>query len=179
MKTDLHCSTLHQVCPHCVAVTAGFHYSSLSRWVWQWKKRWKVSSLSYPHPNKQKSISSIGLRSVTGCLALYWCSSHTSLWHLFSLPLLALHCPCHMASEKPSVEMCVCARLGRLRGHRRVLGGWPADKDSPLHQWALWIHGDKPGWIGEQKPRRSRLCRKGGRGCLDDWGISKMDVSGD
>lgn len=31
MKTDLHCSTLHQVCPHCVPIRASPHYSSFKQ----------------------------------------------------------------------------------------------------------------------------------------------------
>lgn len=182
MKTDLHCSTLHQVCPHCAPVRACCHYSSLSQWVWRWKKRWKIPSLFYPQPKKQKSISSIGPCLMTGCLAFYWCSSHTythkqkPIWHLFSSLLLAVHCPCHMASEKaPECVQAsnVCVWMCRLWGQRGVTGGWPTDKDSPLHQWSLWIHGDKPGWMGEQKPWRSLLRREGGgvwiTGALARW----------
>lgn len=77
MKTDLHCSTLHQVCPHCAPIRASSHYSSLNQWVWRWKKSWKVPSLSSLHPKKQKSISSIGPCPMTGCLASFWCSAHT------------------------------------------------------------------------------------------------------
>lgn len=46
MKIDPHCSTLHQVCPHCAPIRAPSHYSSSSQWVWRWKKRWKVPSLA-------------------------------------------------------------------------------------------------------------------------------------
>lgn len=88
MKIDLHCSTLHQVCPHCALIRPSSHYSSLSQWVWRWKKRWKVPALSsllfstsVPPPpkqeKKQKSISSIGPCPMAGFLALFWCSTHT------------------------------------------------------------------------------------------------------
>lgn len=176
MKTDLRCSTLHQVCPHCAPIRASPHYSSLSQWVWRRKKRWKVSSFFAPRPRrKQKSISSIGSCPMVDCLAFFWCSSHTHthlkpLWHLFSSLLLALHCPCHMASEEGPLcvfeRRCVCVCVSRLWGQRGVIGNWPRDKDSPLHQRSLWIHEDKPGWMGEQKPWRSRLRR--GRGC---WSV--------
>lgn len=61
------------------------------------------------------------------------------------------------------VRVCVQihASMRRPWGQRGVIGGWPTDKDSPLHQRSLWIHGDKPGWMGGQKPWRSRLRREG------------------
>lgn len=169
MKTDLHCSTLHQVCPHCAPVRACCHYSSLSQWVWRWKKRWKIPSLFYPQPKKQKSISSIGPCLMTGCLAFYWCSSHTythkqnlsdTSLAVFCWPFIA-HAIWQVRRLQSVCKHQMCVWMCRLWGQRGVTGGWPTDKDSPLHQWSLWIHGDKPGWMGEQKPWRSLLRREG------------------
>lgn len=147
------------------------------------RKGGKSPPTPFPHPKKktQKSISSIGSCPMTACLAFYWCCSHRHThsykppWHLFSSLLLALHCTCHMASEKAAVCVCACATnacgtMCRRWGQRGVIEGWPADKGSSLHQGALWIHGDKPCWIGEQKPWRSRLRSEGGRrGSVFGW----------
>lgn len=59
MKTDLHCSTLHQVCPHCAPVRACFHYSSLSQWVWLWKKRWKAPPFPFLSTSQKTEINFI------------------------------------------------------------------------------------------------------------------------
>lgn len=37
---------------HCARVRAAIHYSSLSQWVWRWKKRWRVPSFFNPHLKK-------------------------------------------------------------------------------------------------------------------------------
>lgn len=81
MKTDLHCSTLHQVWPHCAPVRARFHYSSLNQWVWWWKKRWKAPPFPFPThiPKNRNQFHLLDRAPLTGCLAFYWCSSHTNL----------------------------------------------------------------------------------------------------
>lgn len=148
MKTDLHCSTLHQVCPHCAPIRTSSHYSSLNQWVWRWKKSWKVPSLSSLHPKKQKSISSIGPCPMTGCLASFWCSAHTHthtiLWHLFSSLLLALHCPCHMANGKDlvcvfvRVQMRVCEETVGSEGGYWRLTRWqrlPTPSEISMNTW--------------------------------------------
>lgn len=107
MKTDLYCSKLHQVWPHCAPIRASSHYSSLSCWFW-WQKKARKSPNLYKKEGNQFHL----LDPMADCSASFWCSMHTHthtqpIWHLFSSPLLALHCPCHMANEKDQ-KACVC-----------------------------------------------------------------------
>lgn len=153
------------------------------------KRKPESPSLS-EHIQKKREISFIYWTPwLTAQLSFDATHTHThKTWHLFSSSLLAVHCPCHMANEenqKGCVRVCLCVCkcmcVGGRGWQRGVIGAWPADKDSPLHQRSLWIHGDKPGWIGEQKPRRSRLWRdkeEEGAGVWRIGGISKMDVVG-
>lgn len=193
MKTDLHCSTLHQVCPHCAPIRASPHYSSFKQ---PGRRRKEKSPLPRPpapthhsHPvlssqnkktrNQFRLLPLGSAQPSIGCL-LSSLLTHTHKHKIPDTSLAPFVAPRHMANEKAPVRgmmMVIVAVAGGWGRGRWGGGDWslpPTPPSTKAPHFIRGLHeymGTRRGWMGRAEAvEKSSPGVGGGWGeCVCDW----------